>query len=165
MITFHTLLTFSHGKIYATITKMFCRQSIYKLIKNNVATRTIFCLKVILGGLYEHAGRFFNLSYKWRNVFEANVLRFTLKKQGMLTPPRHLIIPMVYPGILISPFISLICNSYLCFETDHFLVSLSFLESFFFLIKLWKIKSIWIVTVVCGSYQVRRLQYRIVVAL
>jgi hypothetical protein len=80
MITFHTLLTFSHSKIYATITKISCRQSICKLIKNNVSTRTIFCLKVILKGLYEHAGRFFNLSYKWRNVFQANVLRFTFKK-------------------------------------------------------------------------------------
>jgi hypothetical protein len=48
------------------------------LIENNVATRTIFYLKVILRGLYEHAGRFFNLSFTWRNVFQANVLRFTL---------------------------------------------------------------------------------------
>jgi hypothetical protein len=55
----------SHSKIYATITKISCRQSIYKLIKSNVATRTFFFfyLKVILRGLYEHAGRFFNLSY------------------------------------------------------------------------------------------------------
>jgi CTP:phosphocholine cytidylyltransferase-like protein len=33
---------YSHSQIYATITKISCRQSIYKLIKNNVATRTIF---------------------------------------------------------------------------------------------------------------------------
>jgi hypothetical protein len=35
----------------------------------------------------------------------------------MLTPPRHLIPPPVYPGVRVSPFISLICISY-CFFLD-----------------------------------------------
>jgi hypothetical protein len=40
-------------------------------------------------------------------------------QQGMLTPPRHLIPSPVYPAVLVSPFISLTCNSYLRLETDH----------------------------------------------
>jgi hypothetical protein len=58
-----------------TITKNSCRQSISKLIKNNVAMRTIIYLKV-LRGLNEHAGRFFNLSF----IYD---LRFALKKNPM----------------------------------------------------------------------------------
>jgi hypothetical protein len=46
--------------------------------------------------------------------------------QGILTPPRQLIPILLYPGVGVSPFISLICNSYLCFETDHSLVSYPF---------------------------------------
>jgi hypothetical protein len=46
-----------------------------------------------------------------------------IDQQGMLTPPRHLIPPPVYLGVRVSPFISLIYISYLCFETDHSLVS------------------------------------------
>ena len=49
-----------------------------------------------------------------------------IDQQGMLTPPRHLIPPPVYPGVRVSPFISLICISYLYFETDHSLVSQPF---------------------------------------
>jgi hypothetical protein len=40
-------------------------------------------------------------------------------RQGMLTPPRHLIPPPVFPGVRVSPFIYLTCNSYLNFETDY----------------------------------------------
>jgi hypothetical protein len=40
-------------------------------------------------------------------------------QQGMLTPPRHLIPPLAGPGVRVSPFIYLICNSYLCFETNY----------------------------------------------
>jgi hypothetical protein len=46
-----------------------------------------------------------------------------IDRQGMLTPPRHLIPPPVYPGVRVSPFIFLICISYLYFDTDHSLVS------------------------------------------
>jgi hypothetical protein len=46
-----------------------------------------------------------------------------MDQQGMLTPPRHLIPSLVYPGIRISPFIYLTCNTYLFIETDHYLVS------------------------------------------
>jgi hypothetical protein len=48
------------------------------------------------------------------------------RSTGMLTPPRHLILPPVYPGVHVSPFISLTCNSYFCFETDHSLVTYPF---------------------------------------
>jgi hypothetical protein len=44
-------------------------------------------------------------------------------RQGMLTSPRHLIPPPVYPGVRVSQFISLTRNSYLCFKTDHLLVA------------------------------------------
>jgi hypothetical protein len=44
-------------------------------------------------------------------------------QQGMLTLPRHLIPPPVYPGVRVRPYTSLTCNSCLCFETDHSLVS------------------------------------------
>jgi hypothetical protein len=44
-------------------------------------------------------------------------------QQVMLTPPRHLIPPPVFPGVRVSPFISVTCKSYLCLETDHSLVS------------------------------------------
>jgi hypothetical protein len=37
----------------------------------------------------------------------------------MLTPPRHLIAPRVYPGIHINPFISLTCSFYICFVTNY----------------------------------------------
>jgi hypothetical protein len=36
-------------------------------------------------------------------------------QQGMLTPARHLIPPPVYPGVRVSPFISLTCNYNLFF--------------------------------------------------
>jgi hypothetical protein len=44
-------------------------------------------------------------------------------EQGMLTPAKHRIPP---PGVRVSPFIYLTCNSYLCFETDYSLVSKPF---------------------------------------
>jgi hypothetical protein len=44
-------------------------------------------------------------------------------RQGMLTPPGHVIPLSVCPGVRVSQFLSLTCNSYLCFETDHPLVS------------------------------------------
>ena len=47
---------------------------------------------------------------------ETGLTAGVIDQQGMLTPPRHLI-PL--PGIRVSPFISLICNFYLCFEIDH----------------------------------------------
>jgi hypothetical protein len=34
-------------------------------------------------------------------------------RQGVLTPPRHLIPPPVFPGVRVSPFVYLTCNSYL----------------------------------------------------
>jgi hypothetical protein len=34
-------------------------------------------------------------------------------RQGMLTPPRHLIPPPVFPWVRVSPFVYLTCNSYL----------------------------------------------------
>jgi hypothetical protein len=43
--------------------------------------------------------------------------------QGMLTPPRHLIPPPIFPGVRVSPFVYLTCNSYLNFETDYSSVS------------------------------------------
>jgi hypothetical protein len=53
----------------------------------------------------------------------------------MFTPPRHLIPPPVYPDVHVSPFISLNCNSYLRFETDHSLVSQIFHYKSMFCIK------------------------------
>jgi hypothetical protein len=47
-------------------------------------------------------------------------------QQGMLTPPRHLIPPPVFPGVRVSPFVYLTCNSYLNFETDYSSVSWPF---------------------------------------
>jgi hypothetical protein len=44
-------------------------------------------------------------------------------QQGMLTPPRHLIPPPVYPGVRVNPFAYLTFNSYLNFETDYSSVS------------------------------------------
>jgi hypothetical protein len=38
-------------------------------------------------------------------------------------PAWHLIPPPVCPGVRVSLFISLTCNSYLCYETGHSLVS------------------------------------------
>ena len=46
-----------------------------------------------------------------------------IDQQVMLNPSRHLIPPPVDLGVRVSPFISLICNSYLYFETDQSLVS------------------------------------------
>jgi hypothetical protein len=37
----------------------------------------------------------------------------------MLTPHRHLILPLIFPGIRVSPFVYLTCNSDLNFETDY----------------------------------------------
>jgi hypothetical protein len=61
-------------------------------------------------------------NYFW---FEKRYTAGATGQQGMLTP-RHLIPPPVYPGVRVSPFIFLTCNSYLCFETDlvHFFLSL-----------------------------------------
>jgi hypothetical protein len=62
-------------------------------------------------------------------------------QQGMLTPPRHLIPPPVFPGVRFGQFVYLTCNSYLNFETDYSSVSWPFhatllmqtrLDSFFF---------------------------------
>jgi hypothetical protein len=47
-------------------------------------------------------------------------------RQGMLTPPRHLIPPPVFLGVRVSPFLYLTCNSYLNFETDYSSVSWPF---------------------------------------
>jgi hypothetical protein len=46
--------------------------------------------------------------------------------QGMLTPPRHLMPPPVFPGVRVSPFVYLTCNSYLNFENDYSSVSWPF---------------------------------------
>jgi hypothetical protein len=46
--------------------------------------------------------------------------------QGMLTSPRHLIPPPVFPGICVDPFVYLTCNCYLNFETDYSSVSWPF---------------------------------------
>jgi hypothetical protein len=46
-----------------------------------------------------------------------------IDQQGMVTPPRHLIPPPVYPGVRVSPFISLTYIPYLYFETAYSLVS------------------------------------------
>jgi hypothetical protein len=47
--------------------------------------------------------------------------------QGLLTPPRH---PIPPPDNRVSPFISLTCTSYLCFETDnHYLQQLTGIEN------------------------------------
>jgi hypothetical protein len=39
-------------------------------------------------------------------------------QQGMFTPHWHLIPPLAGPGVGVSPFIYLTCNSYLRFEID-----------------------------------------------
>jgi hypothetical protein len=44
-------------------------------------------------------------------------------QQMMLTPPRHLIPPPVFPGVRVRPFVYLTGNSYMNFETDYSLVS------------------------------------------
>jgi hypothetical protein len=44
-------------------------------------------------------------------------------RQGVLIPRRHLIPTPVCLGVRIIPFISLTCNSYLCLDPDHSLVS------------------------------------------
>jgi hypothetical protein len=59
-------------------------------------------------------------------AFEMGLTAGVTGGQGVLTPPRHLIPLPVCPGVCVSPFIYLTCNSYLCFETDHFLVSWPF---------------------------------------
>jgi hypothetical protein len=43
--------------------------------------------------------------------------------QGMLTPSRHVFLPLVYPEVFVGLFVPLACNSYLCIETDHYLIS------------------------------------------
>jgi hypothetical protein len=47
-------------------------------------------------------------------------------QQGMLTPPRHLIPPPVFPGVRVCPFVYLTCNFYLNFKTDYSSVSWPF---------------------------------------
>jgi hypothetical protein len=47
-------------------------------------------------------------------------------RQGMLNPPRHLIPPPVFPGVRVSPFVYLICNSYLNLEINCSSVSWPF---------------------------------------
>jgi hypothetical protein len=54
---------------------------------------------------------------------ETGLMAGVTGRQGMLTPPKHLIPPPVRPGVRVSPFISLTYNSYLCLKTDHCLVS------------------------------------------
>jgi hypothetical protein len=49
-----------------------------------------------------------------------------LKTQGMLTHLRHLIPHPVFPGVRVSQFVYLTCNSYLNFETDYSSVSWPF---------------------------------------
>jgi hypothetical protein len=76
-----------------------------------------------------------NAVRSWHTDFDGGSLRIldlkteitagVTDQQGMLTPPRHLIPLPVYPGVLVRPFISLICNSYLCFEPDHCLIYLT----------------------------------------
>jgi hypothetical protein len=56
-------------------------------------------------------------------AFEIGLTAGATGQKGMFTPPRHLIPPPVYLGVRVSLFISLTCNSYLFFETDHSLVS------------------------------------------
>jgi hypothetical protein len=51
-------------------------------------------------------------------VFKMGLTVGATGQQGMLTPPRHLIPPLAGPRVRVSPFIYLICNSFLCFETD-----------------------------------------------
>jgi hypothetical protein len=63
-------------------------------------------------------------------IMELGLMAGVIDQQGMLTPPRHLIPPLLYPGVRVSPFISLICISYLYFETDHSLVSYPFHKGF-----------------------------------
>jgi hypothetical protein len=47
-------------------------------------------------------------------------------RQGMLTPPRHLIPPPVFPWVCVISFVYLTCNSYLNFQTDYSSVSWPF---------------------------------------
>jgi hypothetical protein len=61
----------------------------------------------------------------WKIKLKYHFAFHTAKIQGMLTPPWHLIPPPVYSGARVSPFVSLTCNSFLCFETDHSLVCYS----------------------------------------
>jgi hypothetical protein len=58
------------------------------------------------------------------SVKEPSLLKLICAKhRSNFAVPRHLIPPPVYLGVRVSPFISLICISYLYFETDHSLVS------------------------------------------
>jgi hypothetical protein len=52
-------------------------------------------------------------------------------RQGMPTPPRHLISPPVFPWVRVSPFVYLTCNSYLNFEIDYSSVSWPFYVEIF----------------------------------
>jgi hypothetical protein len=56
-------------------------------------------------------------------AFEMGLTAGVNGRQWMLTPPGHLILPLICPEVRVYPFISQTCISYLCLETDHCLVS------------------------------------------
>jgi hypothetical protein len=62
------------------------------------------------GGLFEGSSHFVDTFDKERMLRTySNPDTHGMDWEGMLNPRRHLILP---PGVLVSPFISLICNSY-----------------------------------------------------
>jgi hypothetical protein len=51
--------------------------------------------------------------------FEMGLTAGVTGQQRMLTSPKHLIPPPVFPGVRVSPCVYLTCISYLNFETDY----------------------------------------------
>jgi hypothetical protein len=51
-------------------------------------------------------------------------------RQGMLTPPRHLIPPPVFPGVRVSPFVYMTCNSYLNFAISSYAISTLYINTY-----------------------------------
>jgi hypothetical protein len=63
--------------------------------------------------ILDYFGLFFLL------YIEIRIAAGVTSQHGMLTSPRHLILPLVCPEVRVRSFISLMCNSYLSFESDH----------------------------------------------
>jgi hypothetical protein len=72
--------------------------------------------------------QWFKMLYYWTfsNLITSGLTASVTGRQGMLTTPRHLTPPPVFPGVCVSTFVYLTCNSYLNFETDYSSVSWPF---------------------------------------
>jgi hypothetical protein len=81
--------------------------------------------------------------------------------RGCFTPPRHLITPLVYPGVRVRP-ISLICIHYSIYEIDHCSLFLPFTISVT-ISRVWRNSNRWLKCLGCLSN--RGMQFLVLLTL